>query len=437
MLIFSTLSNPEGVDFFRNEENMKKILTLLAVMIMLVLPACQAPVAVVETEEVPVVVTEEVPTEEIVEPVVEPTIEAYPVEEVTEEPVEVEPVTIDFAQNFTLEYKEGYKLLTVTLPWSGATESLAYALVPTGTTVADDLSGATVISTPIDSFVSLSTTYLTFLDQIDELSSIVAVDTADYTYNPDISLWAEAGAISSVGSGPSIDIERLLELAPDVIMTSASGFADYDTHPVLEQAGLPVVINSDYLEQDPLGRAEWGKFIAAFYDKEAEADVIFDAMVGRYEEAKALAANQTEKVTVFVNTAYEGTWYMPGADSYAAILLKDAGADYLWSDLEGYGAMPLDFEVVVERAKDADYWLNVGFATDLASLAAMDTRYAEFKAFQDGKVFNNNARITAMGGSDYYESGVANPDVVLLDLVSIFYPDLAAGHEFFYYTQLQ
>jgi iron complex transport system substrate-binding protein len=319
----------------------------------------------------------------------------------------------------------------------GATESLGYALIPNGTQVDEELGNAVVIHTPIDSFVSLSSTYLPFLEQIGELNSLIAVDTADYIYNADVRLGVENGSVTTVGSGPTIDVETVVELAPDVIMTSASGSADWDTHPVLEQAGLPVVINSDYLEQDPLGRAEWGKFIAAFYDKEAEADQVFDAMAARYEEAKASVAGQSEKVTVFVNTAYEGTWYMPGAESYAAILLSDAGADYLWNDLEGTGAMPIDFEVVVERAKDADFWLNVGFASDLASLAAMDPRYADFKAYQEGKVFNNNARITEMGGTDYFESGIANPDAVLRDLIAIFYPDLAGGHELYYYRQLQ
>ena len=404
---------------------MKKILTLLAVTVMLVLSACQAPAAVVQTAEPVAVVTEA------------PTAEPYPVQEAVQPTPVAEQVTIDYAKNFTLEYKDGYKLLTVNMPWSGATEPMVYALVPTGATVADDLGTAVVINTPIDSFVSLSTTYLPFLEQIGALNTVVAVDTVDYTYNPDIKMWVEAGGVASVGSGPTIDVEKLVEIAPDVIMTSASGFADWDTHPVLQQAGLPVVISSDYLEQDPLGRAEWGKFIAAFYDKELEADQIFDAMVARYEEAKALAAQQTEKPSVFVNTAYEGTWYLPGAESYAAILLRDAGANYLWSDMEGTGAMPIDFEVVVERAKDADFWLNVGFSGDLASLAAADARYADFKAFQEGRVFNNNARVTAMGGSDYYESGVASPDVVLMDLIAIFHPDLAGEHTLFYYKQLQ
>ena len=128
---------------------------------------------------------------------------------------------------------------------------------------------------------------------------------------------------------------------------------------------------------------------------------------------------------------------MPGSDSYAAILLRDAGADYLWSDLEGSGAMPIDFELVVERAKNADFWINVGFASSLADLSAMDPRYAEFLAYQQGGVFNNNARTTDMGGTDYFEGGTANPDQVLMDLITIFYPNLAGEHEFYFYRQLQ
>ena len=400
---------------------MKKILTLLALLIIIVLPACQATTEVAPSETYPL----------------EELNESYPLEEPDQESPANDQITIDYAKNFTLEYKDGYKLLTVTLPWLGATEPLHYALVPMGTQLDAELDNAVVINTPIKSFVSLSSTYLPFLEQIGELESLIAVDTADYIYNAEVRSWVEDGKVETIGSGATVDVEKVVELSPDIIMTSASGSSEWDTHPVLEQAGLPVVINSDYLEQDPLGRAEWGKFIAAFYEKEVEADRIFDEMAARYEKAKASVACQTGKPTVFVNTAYEGTWYMPGSESYAAILLRDAGANYLWNDLEETGATPIDFEVVVERAKDADFWLNVGFASDLASLAAMDPRYADFIAYQDGKVFNNNARITDMGGTDYYESGIANPDTVLSDLIAIFYPDMADEHELFYYRQLQ
>jgi iron complex transport system substrate-binding protein len=406
---------------------MKKIVTLLAVLILLALPACQAPAQVVETAA---------PAGDTY-PLETPTEKTYPVEEPTEVPASDAQVTIDYARNFTLEYKEGYKLLTVLLPWAGATEPIQYALVPKGQADPGGIDDALIVHTPVESFVSLSTTYLPFLEQIDELSSLVAVDSGAYIYNPEVQNWLKAGTVAEVGSGAVINIESLIDLNPDLIMTSASGFAEYDSHPQLLEAGLKVVINSDYLEQDPLGRAEWGKFIAAFFEKEIEADRLFDAMVVRYQQAKTLTSYLSTRVTVFTNTAYEGTWYMPGGESYIAILLADAGADYLFKDIEGSGAQPLDFEVVLERAKDADYWINVGALNELSALAAMDARYADFKAFQEGKVYTYSKRVNASGAVDYFESGAAAPDVILMDLIKAFYPDLLPEHEFFYYQALQ
>lgn len=406
---------------------MKKIVTLLAVLILLALPACQAPAQVVETAAP---IGETYPLET-------PTEITYPVEEPTEAPASNAQVTIDYARNFTLEYKEGYKLLTVLMPWAGATEPIRYALVPKGQADPSGIDDALIVHTPVESFVSLSTTYLPFLEQIDELSSLVAVDSGAYIYNAEVQNWLKAGTVAEVGSGAVINIESLIDLNPDLIMTSASGFAEYDSHPQLLEAGLKVVINSDYLEQDPLGRAEWGKFIAAFFEKEVEADRLFDEMVARYQQAKTLTSNLSTRVTVFTNTAYGGTWYMPGGESYIAILLADAGADYLFKDIEGSGAQPLDFEVVLERAKDADYWVNVGALSDLSALAAMDARYADFKAYQEGKVYTYSKRMNASGAVDYFESGAAAPDVILMDLIKAFYPDLLPEHEFFYYQALQ
>jgi len=406
---------------------MKKIFTLLAVVILLALPACQAPTQVVEIAA-PAAQTYplEIPTEK-----------TYPVEEENQPSVSEAQITIDYASNFTLEYREGYKLLTVLTPWAGATEPVQYALVPAGQPEPGGIEDAMIVHTPVESFVSLSTTYLPFLEQIDALESLVAVDSGAYIYNSAVQNRLQTGTVSEVGSGAVINVERLIDLNPDLIMTSASGFADYDSHPQLLEAGLKVVINSDYLEQDPLGRAEWGKFIAAFFEKEVEADRLFDEMVARYQQAKALTDGISERVSVFTNTAYEGTWYMPGGESYIAILLADAGADYVFGDLEGSGAQPLDFEVVLEEAKDADYWINAGAIADLASLAAMDARYMDFEAYQKGNVYTYSKRVNAMGAVDYFESGAAAPDVILMDLIKAFYPDLLPEHEFFFYQALQ
>ena len=424
---------------------MKRIVTLLAVLILLVLPACQAPAQVVETAAPAQVVETAAPTQ-VVEnaapeaqtyPLEVSTEEAYPVEEQAQEPAAEEKVTIDYAKNFTLEYKEGYKLLTVLTPWASATEPVRYALVPKGEADPSGVEGAMIIHTPIESFGSLSTTYLPFLEQIDELGSLVAVSSGAYIYNPEVQTWLQTGAVSEVGSGAEVNVEILVDLNPELVMTSACGYSVCDSHPQLLEAGLKVAINSDYLEQNPLGRAEWGKFIAAFFDKEVEADRLFDEMVARYQQAKDLTSGLTERVTVLTNTAYEGTWYMPGGGSYIAIFLADAGADYVFKGGEDSGAQPLDLEVVLDRAKDADYWINVGAMSDLASLAAMDARYADFEAFQNGNVYTYSKRVNELGAVDYFESGAAAPDVILMDLIKVFYPDLAQDHEFVYYQALK
>jgi len=409
---------------------MKKSISLLPILLVLVLVACQAqPLAATQTEPTAVlpqadsaVVLPQVTSESTELPNTIPT---------------VAPVQIKYAKNFSLEYKEGYKLLSVKTPESATL--VQYALVPKGSFPQVNEPDAIVIDTPIEKIITLSSTYYPMLEQIGQLDSVVGIDDGTYTYNETIRKKLDKSEIAVVGGdgfSAKLNLEKVIELSPDILM------APYLNAQVLEEAKLKeakqtLILNADYLENSPLGRAEWGKFIAAFYDLEDLASQQFDQVVARYEEAKTLAAGVDQKASVFVNTAFQGSWYMPGKESYIAELLQDAGANYLFAELvEGTGASPLAFEIVYEKAKDADYWLNIGFSSDINALLSEDARYGEFKAVAEGKVYNNNARVNPNGGTDYYEGGVANPDLVLKDLVKIFYPDLLPDYELFYYTKV-
>ena len=345
-----------------------------------------------------------------------------------------------YAQGFSIDYYDTYKVVTVTQPWQGASEGFTYVLVMRGSQVPGGFEGAQVIEIPVRSIVTMSTTYFPHLEMLGVLGSLVAVDDATYVFNETVQQRASAGEIAVVGGGAGggvVNVEMLLELAPELIMTSASGVPELDAHPALIKAGLPVVINADYLEASPLGRAEWGKFIAAFYNLEGEANRQFEEVASSYLALKEQVSALSARPTVFTNTDFQGSWYVPGGESYAAILLRDAGADYLWADTPGTGANPLAFEEVFDAAKEANFWLNVGFAGDLASLLMMDERYADFDAFAEEKVYNYNKRVNANGGMDYFESGTARPDLVLADLVAIFHPGLLPEHDFYYYQHLQ
>lgn len=398
-------------------------------VLMLLMGACQA---------APEIVIEE-PETDIYLPVIEAGADAEVEAVETEEGPAQQHAQVLYAQGFTLEYFDDYKLLTVTQPWLGATEGFSYMLVQRGSQIPTETQGALVVEVPIRSIVTMSTTYFPHLEMLGKLDTLVGVDDVTYVYNAGVQQMASDGRLAIVGGGASggtVNLEALLEVGADLIMTSASGIPELDAHPKLIEAGLPVVINGDYLENSPLGRAEWGKFIAAFYNMEGEAEKQFDALVERYQHLNGVAMSASFLPTVFTNTDFQGSWYVPGGQSYAALLLRDAGARYLWAEDGGTGALPLSFEEVFDSAHEADYWLNVGFASNLAGLLAMDERYAGFKAFEAGQVYNYNKRVSANGGMDYFESGAANPDLVLADLIAIFHPQLLPGHEFTYYQQL-
>lgn len=348
-----------------------------------------------------------------------------------------EKTVLTHTSSFTVEYFNNYKVVTVLTPFSGAEEPVQYVLVQCGTPVPEGFDNATTVEVPINSFVAMSTIYLPALEILGELDSLVGVDSSLFTTNETVLGMVEAGTVTEIGGGADVNVETAVDLDPDLIMTYASGFADFDAHPKLQEAGLSVALNAELLETSPLGRAEWIDFIALFYNKEATAEAWFAEMSSDYEALTAMTADITERPTVFSSTPFDGTWYMPGGNSYVAQLLADAGADYLWADDESTGTLFLDFETVFDQAAEADYWVNLGSFGSLADLAAADERYAEFAAFENGRVFNYDVRTNENGGNDYFESGVVFPNVVLADLIKIFHPELLPDHEFVYYRPLE
>jgi iron complex transport system substrate-binding protein len=128
---------------------------------------------------------------------------------------------------------------------------------------------------------------------------------------------------------------------------------------------------------------------------------------------------------------------MPGGDSYVATLIADAGGDFLWSDEPGT-SLALDFEVVLERAQSADVWVNANqFWGTAEDALATDERFAEFDAFAEGRIWNNNLQQNENGGNAYFEAGVANPHLLLADLIAIFHPEILPEHEFEFYQPLE
>lgn len=347
-------------------------------------------------------------------------------------------VQIERATGFAVAYGPNYKRVTVRQPWPGAQQEFQYLLVQCGTPVPAEFADLPVIEVPVRSLAALSTTYLPHLEKLGVLDRLVAVDRGARVYQPQVRERLTAGEVAIVGSDRTLDAERLLALAPDLVMTYSLGAAEAESKVRLAAAGLPVVLVGDYAEATPLGRAEWLKFTALFFNQEAAATAEFSGIRDRYEALAARMGDRADRPTVFLGFNYNGTWYAPGGRSYVAQFLADAGADYLWADTPTTGSLPLDFESVYARAAKADLWLdgNPTWQT-LQDAREADPRYAEFAAWQRGQLFGHTARLSPEGGNDYWESGAANPDVVLADLASIFHPDLRGDRALTYYRRLE
>ncbi|OKH45220.1 ABC transporter substrate-binding protein [Calothrix sp. HK-06] len=346
-------------------------------------------------------------------------------------------ITITRAKGFSVEYHNNYKVITINNPWKGAKTGFKYILVQCGTPAPSNIQDSQVISVPVNSVISLSTTHLPHLAKLGVVDKLLAVSDTKTVNTSEVVEKIKTGKIANVGSNASINIEKIVELNPELITTYGTGDVNNDSYLKLLEAGLKVAINAEYMEDSPLGRSEWLKFTALFFNQEKKAEQIFGEVAKRYEEVATKAKAVKIRPRVFLGFNFKGTWYMPGGQSYTAKYLEDAGANYLWSNDKSTGSLPLSFEVIIERASDADYWLNLSQKwKEKKEILAEDTRYGDFKAVKNGNIYNNNLRVNENGGNDYWEGGISNPDVVLSDFIKIFHPDILPQHQLVFYRRV-
>ena len=377
------------------------------------------------SEEIPSVHSPEVSGEQ-------PSALAPPVREMGGDGVEIR-----HASQFTVTSHPCGKEVAVRVPWRPPEDPLHYLLVPRGGEVPEQFAGHRVVEVPVRRVVALSTTYLAHMESLGLLDTLVGLANFNHVCSPAMRQRIAQGTLAEVGENLAVNVELLIDLDPDLILGYGIGVAEDDNHPALFEAGLDVVLTTEFLEPTPLARAEWIKFIALFFDREAEAETRFDYLEQSYLELQGLASEAGSRPSVLLNADFQGVWYMPGGRSYMATLLHHAGASYIWDDDTTSTTTAYDAESVFERGANAEFWLNPGQARSLDELLSLDQRYSFFDAVKQCRIYNCTARLGPGGGNDIWETGVANPHLVLADLVRIFHPDLLPDHELIWYHHLE
>lgn len=344
--------------------------------------------------------------------------------------------TTKYAVGFTVTAIGNSKLVEVKQPYQNAKSGYQYLLVPKGEKVPPHDDATQVIFTPLESIVCTSTTHIPLLDYIGETAKLIGFPTTDYISSEKMRQRIDAGFVKELGIDKGMDIEVLFRLKPSLVMGYTMG-SDLGQLKKIQELKIPVVINAEYLEKHPLGRAEWIKFMALFFGKEKVADSVFTEIEKEYLATTSLAKSLDRKSTVLSGVLYGDAWFLPGGQNYAAKILYDAGCDYLWSSDSTNGFLQLSFETVFTKAKSADLWIGVASFKSLTELQNSEQRYSLFKPFQQKQVYSYDARHGAKGGSEFLELGYLRPDLVLKDLVKITHPELMPSYELHFHKKLE
>jgi iron complex transport system substrate-binding protein len=287
----------------------------------------------------------------------------------------------------------------------------------------------------LQSIVVTSTTNIPFLEMLGVEKSLVGFPHTDYISSEKTRKLIDAGAVKNIGQNEKLNMEQLIELEPNLIVT----FGVDNNNPMvdnLQKSGLKVLIQADWMEQTPLGKAEWIKLYGALFGKEKEAKTLFDGIVKNYNDAIQLVANQKPTATVLYGSMYQDQWYVARGNSWVAQFMKDAKANYLWANVEGTGSLSLPFEKILEKAKTAKYWIATGSFKSIAEFENSNPHYSQFDASKSKNVYTFESKLGATGGTIYYELAPSRPDLVLKDYIKIFHPELLPNYTFTFAQKL-
>ncbi len=346
---------------------------------------------------------------------------------------------IQYANGFKIETQSsGITVIKVLKPWANAETTHTYALVPkeiqTSVTLNKNEYDA-IISTPVENIVVTSTTHIPALEELGVLHQLIGFPDTKYISSTAARERIDSGKIKELGVNESINTEAVLALQPDLIF----GFAINDgnsTYETIQRANIPVVYNGDWVEETPLGKAEWIKFFAPFFNKTNEANAVFNKIEASYLEAKKLASETKKKPTVLSGAMFKDIWYLPGGKSWAANFLEDANADYLWSSTDENGSLSLSWESVLDVGQHAEYWIGPAQLATYQEMESSSLHYTQFDAFKNRKIFTTANTKGETGGTLYYELGPQRPDLVLKDLIHILHPGLLPNYEPFFFKPL-
>lgn len=323
-------------------------------------------------------------------------------------------------------------LIVVKNPWQGADDVEQMLLIDRDGTFNTSGTDIQRIDHDAKRIICMSSSYVAMLSTIGKQEAIAGVSGINFISDKYVA--ANSDKIGDVGYDNNINYEMVVALNPDlVLLYGVMGASGMESK--LRELGIPYLYLGEYVESSPLGKAEWMVAVGEITGARDKTVEIFSTISERYTALAtevSLAAKECKQV--MLNTPYRDSWFIPSEQNYIARIIRDAGGEPFTIAGTGNSSQPIDIEQAYIWASEADVWLNVGACNSLEELIRQNPKFADVKAVREKRVYNNNARQTTQGGSDFWESGVVRPDVILQDLVTILQGNEG---ELYYYKQLK
>lgn len=327
-------------------------------------------------------------------------------------------IEMKYARYLRLEDCGSYTKATIVNPWDTTQLLGAYLLVPEGTPIPASGKDEVIIHTPIKSAVIFNSVHGSLLEELGSNKSICGIVDTQYIDNDSIKNRITKGEIADCGNYNNVNTERIISLSPQVLLQPPY---DNGTGNLTLPKGINIIKCADYMEQNPLGRAEWIRFYGMLFDKSDIADSLFNRTEEEYLALKHRVAKIENKPIVIFDRIYGSTWDMPAKKSTLGYFIEDAGGENPFEHINRPGAIHLSPEKVLTDAHNADFWFiryYGGTPPTKATLAKESDFYPRFKAWKDGKIY-----VTDTSTSHIFEDYAFHPQWLLADMISILHPE--------------
>lgn len=329
------------------------------------------------------------------------------------------------------EVSDGYRVM-IKNPWKKNNVLQSFLLSKTEKTDYTYSASHNIIHIPLRKVVVMTNVHARLMVELGLADNIAGICELQYISDSTIISRCLSGTIIDCGNGMYPNIEKIMELKPDAILVSPFEETGYGQ---LEKLGIPIIECADYMEASPLGRAEWIRLYGRLFSLAEGADSLYGNIEKEYLKMKALTSQITEKrPSVMLDTKGGSAWYVAGGKSTIGQMIQDAGGEYVFSDNNKSGSIPLSFESVYEKAHDADIWLlkNSSSTKLTYSLLASDYKlYSNFKAYRTRQIW-----VCDVNEVPYFEVTSFHPETLLKDFINIFHPGLLDSNETLFYHQL-